>query len=932
MSFVKFPSSAAALLSSLRSLTQLGIVGHLAIAFVVVGALAIAVNLVAVHGTVFVTAAPPPVERVVYLPAPAVPAPAAVPELPPGPDAPDATGVAAAIDEFERETLMQVVDARNGHAQQFATAIERLRQQARVYATSARPMVGGRRADEFMDRVGTLERAALELVHTADSRKSPVAQYRRHFGSMETRMQAAIDGAWKIFGRVIAREALIELNGRLGDLRRGLDTLESPPDAAEPGFEPLREAEAAFLDTLDRKAADLARSQDENWVSDMRADHALLGPTRDAIRREHDRRQGALQSFASALERVAESIAFVQAGSARSQATRQPVSSSPVSASAADLASSSPVPQPAVQAGTVRAPAGPSALPARPGGETRKATAPPWLAWLSGGVLLFLLTMSALMAMRIIRPVRRLVDATRLLADGDLRARVARGGIRELDSLGVSFNSMAERLAAAKAVTDDHQRLLESRVSERTRQLQHLAEHDPLTELPNRRQLFSQLTESLDRAGGTGFCGVMVIDLDNFKNINDTMGHAYGDRVLQAVAHRLETTVSPFGFSARQGGDEFTVVVQEAGDATAITRHGEAILAAFADALTVDGRDLAISLSIGIAVYPTHARDADALLRAADAALFRAKAQGRHRLSMFSPELLDAAASRFRTEQGLRQAIERGEFELAFQPEVDARTFEVELVEALLRWRLPDGRLARPEDFLPVAEESGLIVEISDWVLRAAIEAAADWHHGSWPGVRVAINVSSRQVAAPGFADLVAELLAQARLPSRCIEIELTEHVLQTGADVIQTLEALRRTGVGIALDDFGTGYSSLASLEQLPLTRVKLDRSLVARIDNGGRSLAIAQAIINLCGKLGFSITAEGIERPAQLSPLLGAASMYLQGYLLSRPQAAGNIDAEIEALPLRRQSLLAGAREVAREAGGDASEPDRSPIVRSA
>jgi diguanylate cyclase (GGDEF)-like protein len=919
---VNFPSSRAALFSRLRPLTQLGIVGHLAIAFVVVGALAIAVNLVAVHGTVFVTAAPPPVERVVYLPAPAVPAPVPVPESPPGPDGADATGISAAIDGFERETLMQVVDARNGHAQEFASAVERLRRQARAYATSARPVVGGRRADEFMGQVGTLERVALELVHTADSRKSLVAQYRTHFGSMETRMQAAIDGAWKIFGRVIAREALIELNGRLGDIRRGLDTLESRPDAAQPHLDPLREAEVAFLDTLDRKAADLARSQDQRWVSSMRSDHALLGPTRDAIRREDDRRQGALQSLESALDAVAGSITFIQSRSVRPQATRRPASAD----------SSSPVPQPALQAGAVRPPAEPPALLAKSGVETRRVAAPRWLSWLSGGVLLFLLTMSALMAMRIIRPVRRLVHATRLLADGNLQARVARGGIRELDSLGVSFNSMAERLAAARAVTEDHQRLLESKVSERTRQLKHLAEHDPLTELPNRRQLFSQLTQSLERAGGTGFCGVMVIDLDNFKNINDTMGHAYGDRVLQAVAHRLEATVSPFGFSARQGGDEFTVVINESGGDDAITRHGEAILAAFADALTVDGRDLAISLSIGIAVYPTHARDADALLRAADAALFRAKAQGRHRLSMFSPELLDAAASRFRTEQGLRQAIERGEFELAFQPEVDGRTFEVKLVEALLRWRLPDGRLARPEDFLAVAEESGLIVEISDWVLRTAIEAAAAWHHGSWPGVRVAINVSSRQVAAPGFADLVVELLAQARLPARCIEIELTEHVLQTGADVIQTLEALRRSGVGIALDDFGTGYSSLASLEQLPLTRVKLDRSLVARIDSGGRSLAIAQAIINLCEKLGFSITAEGIERPAQLSPLLGATSMYLQGYLLSRPQAAGKIDAEIEALPSRRQALLAEALGATLEAGDEESDTERTFIARSA
>jgi EAL domain-containing protein (putative c-di-GMP-specific phosphodiesterase class I) len=197
--------------------------------------------------------------------------------------------------------------------------------------------------------------------------------------------------------------------------------------------------------------------------------------------------------------------------------------------------------------------------------------------------------------------------------------------------------------------------------------------------------------------------------------------------------------------------------------------------------------------------------------------------------------------------------------------------------------------------------------------------------------VRVAINVSPRQVAAPGFADLVVDLLSRARLPPRCIEIELTEHVLQTGAEVIDTLQALRRSGVGIALDDFGTGYSSLASLEQLPLTRVKLDRSLVARIDSGGRSLAIAQAIINLCGKLGFAITAEGIERPAQLSPLLGANSMYLQGYLLSRPQAARWVDAEIAALPLRMQSLVADGRGPARDAANEPQEAARPPIARS-
>lgn len=320
----------------------------------------------------------------------------------------------------------------------------------------------------------------------------------------------------------------------------------------------------------------------------------------------------------------------------------------------------------------------------------------------------------------------------------------------------------------------------------------------------------------------------------------------------------------------------------------------------------VGGRALAISLSIGIATFPAHAKDADALLRAADAALFRAKAQGRHCLTVFSPDLLDAAASRFSTEQGLRQAIERGEFELAFQPEVDATSFEVGLVEALLRWRLPDGRLASPEDFLAVAEDSGLIMEISEWVFRTAVATASKWYHGDWPAVRMAINVSPRQIAAPGFPQRVAALLREAELPPRCIEIELTEHVLQTGDSTVATLRELRDLGIGIALDDFGTGYSTLASLEQLPFTRVKLDRSLVARIDSADRSLAIAQTIIDLCMRLGLSITAEGVERPEQLQILARVPGIFLQGYLISRPQRAETLRQDIDDLPRRMASVL--------------------------
>ena len=307
-------------------------------------------------------------------------------------------------------------------------------------------------------------------------------------------------------------------------------------------------------------------------------------------------------------------------------------------------------------------------------------------------------------------------------------------------------------------------------------------------------------------------------------------------------------------------------------------------------------------------------------MKAADVALFRAKALGRSQLSMFTPELLEAAAAKFSTEQGLRRAIERGEFELVFQPEVNAQTLETSLVEALIRWRTPGGEVATPGQFLAIAEESGLIMEITDWVLRSAIEAASHWHHGAWPEARVAINVSPRDLLDNRFVDRLAELLQEYRLPARCIEIELTESVLQTGAATISALKRLRAHGVAIALDDFGTGYSSLASLEQLPLTRIKLDRSLIAGIDTNPRSAAIARAIIGMCQGLGLEITAEGVERTEQFAMLVGQPGMYLQGYLLASPiardgvlAALPTVNAHAQEIALRSQSVGSPGRQFA-------------------
>ena len=339
-----------------------------------------------------------------------------------------------------------------------------------------------------------------------------------------------------------------------------------------------------------------------------------------------------------------------------------------------------------------------------------------------------------------------------------------RGGVKELDTLAVSFNQMAERLAAAQELARQYHGQLEAKVEERTRQLQHLAAHDPLTRLPNRRQFLVQLHETLARATERdGLAGVFFLDLDNFKNINDSMGHVFGDRVLQAVADRLRAVVRDIGFCARLGGDEFTVVVERVQPAGDIEHAADRLVQGFQDPLFVDGRELLMGLSLGASLFPVHGRDPEGLLRAADAALFHAKAQGRSRVRVFSPELLEAAAANFATEQGLRRAVERGEFELHFQPEVDLATGEAGVVEALLRWRLPDGSHASPQDFLPVAEDCGLIREIGEWVIQSTVEHAARWRAAAWPPVRVAVNVSALQLLDSRFVKSLSQAAAPAQ-------------------------------------------------------------------------------------------------------------------------------------------------------------------------
>jgi diguanylate cyclase (GGDEF)-like protein len=506
-------------------------------------------------------------------------------------------------------------------------------------------------------------------------------------------------------------------------------------------------------------------------------------------------------------------------------------------------------------------------------------------------VLLVLLAL-AVTTWAITWPVRRMTAGTRRLAAGDLAARVPRGGASELDELAQAFNHMASELDRSEQEVRTYQAQLEQRVEERTVQLRHLAEHDPLTNLPNRRQLFQYLNELIAHAAPRGArFAVIFLDLDNFKTVNDSLGHEFGDRVLAEIGERMREITGNAGFIARLGGDEFTLVFRFSGDSREVERRAEQLVAGFRRPLSIDRRDVSVGVSCGVATFPEHGQDATSLLRAADAALFCAKELGRNRLCVHDPAMLVDASNRFRVEQALRKAIEGGDFILHYQPQVSLGPARAQSAEALLRWQRSDTEIVPASEFVNAAEQSGLMLDLNDWVLENAAIAVRDWRRTGWPDARVAVNVSAQQFLAGNFLSDIARLLTRHSLPPDALELELTENMLQTGAITVETLHALRMLGVATALDDFGTGFSSLTSLEQLPLSRVKLDRRLIAEVDHNSRAAAIARSIIALCRNLGVAVTAEGVERYEQLDFLASCGEVSVQGYLIARPGASGSV-----------------------------------------
>jgi diguanylate cyclase (GGDEF)-like protein len=794
-----------------------------------------------------------------------------------------AKSLISAIDHYEAAIRSRLTVQNNDSDTQLASANRELEDEIQAYVPQPYGEAAIHRRQKLGEHLEVYRLHGAALVGAADGRQKVLKEFWDCFDALDARTKAALARSWKIFGRVIARKSLVDLNSSLDEIRRGFASL-PPAGLYDLGaLDAVTTSERALATSLQTNDVALKHSQGETWVAQVHADMVKIAALQEFLIRSDAQRRAVENNFAKESQNL---VALIHASESPSMARDGP------STNVAPVTRAGSPSEHTTETTSTSA------------GQSTHATL---MFWLSVGVLLLLLWISIRTVMSVVGPVRRMRAAAHRLAKGEARVRVRRGGIRELDDLAVSFNQMAEQLADARTMACNYQDGLEATVTLRTRELRHLAEHDPLTQLPNRRQLFMHLKAVITRAqANLSSVGVFFVDLDNFKNINDSLGHAFGDRVLGAIAERLRARAGTGGFAARLGGDEFTIVFDGIENMEGVTTIGRELVHAFQEPVAVDGRDLMISISVGASVYPDHGRDAEALLRAADAALFRAKALGRSQLNVFSPALLDEASAKFSTEQGLRYALERGEFELVFQPEIDAATLSTGVVEALLRWRLPDGRRASPGEFLAIAEESGLILEISNWVLRTSIETAARWHHGAWPEARVAINLSSRQLLDGRFVDHVMGLLREHRLPPRCIEIELTENVLQTGAATIDVLRQLRDQGIAIALDDFGIGYSSLASLEKLPLTRVKLDSTLIASIHTSARSAAIARALVGLCHNIGLEVTAEGIEYPEQLVLLADLAPIHLQGYLLARPVSANELLSVMAALPNHMTSLL--------------------------
>jgi diguanylate cyclase (GGDEF)-like protein len=428
--------------------------------------------------------------------------------------------------------------------------------------------------------------------------------------------------------------------------------------------------------------------------------------------------------------------------------------------------------------------------------------------------------------------------------------------------------------------------------------IKHLAYHDALTGLPNGRMFGETLDAALVSAAANGSSlAVLFCDLDRFKTVNDSFGHAQGDQLLRLAAARLSGCTRQGDLVARLGGDEFTVLLSDLKDDDEAVAVGERILDGLRQPFVVDGQELFLSVSVGSAFYPEDGEDADALLKNADVAMYRAKAAGRNSQVRYMPAMNARARDLLALETDLHNALARGELQVHYQPVLDA-TRRIVGVEALARWPHPELGWIPPSDFIPLAEESGLILALDEWVLNEACRQAKTWQDLGFPSLRVAVNLSAHQFSRPSLPDVVSSALAAAALAPELLELELTETAAMGQPDrVAVVLQELTKLGVHLAIDDYGTGYSICGHLKDFPISRLKIDRSFVAGLPLDRYDCAIVSSTISLAHSIGIEVTAEGVEDTAQADFLLALGCDLLQGYLFAKPMPADQLNRQLEA-----------------------------------